>query len=113
MSDIKSICSLGDTNELRELIIENPDLPLVVFCGEEAWGGEYGYEQAEVMKVGIREMALFGEYWLDKDDYKEELVNDLCDKKEYEDLPDREFEEMVDKKIQETEFVRAIVIYVG
>lgn len=113
MGDMKQICSLSDSRKLRELIVENPGLPLVVFCGEEAWSGEYGYEQADVVQVGIREMALLEDHWVDKDDYRDEVADNMCDKKGYRDLPDREFEEMIDKRVQGTEFVKAIVIYVG
>ena len=33
MSNTKLPVSLEDTTELRKLIIENPDLPLLIFCG--------------------------------------------------------------------------------
>lgn len=66
---------MNDTLELKNLILENPELPLLVFCGEEAWSGEYGYEQADVNSVKIKEMTLYGEYWLDADDYEEQLAD--------------------------------------
>lgn len=33
---LRNMCSLKDTTELRKFILENPDLPLLVFAGEDA-----------------------------------------------------------------------------
>lgn len=43
MDKIESTGLLYDCKELRKLIIENPDLPLLVFAGEEANIGDFGY----------------------------------------------------------------------
>lgn len=106
-------CSLNDTTTLRNLIIQNPDLPLVIFTGDEAWTGEYSYEYAPVRSVSIKELTLYDNCWLDRDDYAETLVNDLSNDEEYKALSDEEFEQMICDKVKETEFVKAIVIYVG
>lgn len=106
-------CSLNDTAELRNLILENPELPLLIFCGEDSWHDEYPYEQADASGGEIKELTLYNDWWLDKDDYEDKLSDDLCDKKEYKDLSDEEYNNMIKKKVAETEFVKAIVIYVG
>ena len=103
--------SLNDTTELRKLIIENPELPLLVFCGEDSWTDQWSYEQAQVNSVRIDELTLYGDLWLDKDDYEDRLRDDLCD--DYVDLSDEEYDKMIDKKVAATEFVKAIVVYVG
>lgn len=113
MDDIRTQCTLSDIKELRRLIVENPDLPLLVFCGENPWTGEYQYETADIATASIEELTLYKDRWLDKDEYGEELSEDLSYRGEYEDLSDREFTEMIDKKVAGTEFTRAIVIYVG
>lgn len=113
MNTKKLNCSLNDTTELRNLIIENPDLPLLIFCGEDTWHDEYPYEQADVGKVGIQELTLYDNYWLDKDDYEEELANDLSDEEEYKNMSDEEYDQMIKQKVTDTEFVKAVVIYVG
>lgn len=113
MDDIRALCTLSDTKGLRRLIVENPDLPLLVFCGEDSWSGEYQYETANAATARIEELTLYKDRWLDKDEYGEELSDDLSYREEYEDLSDREFAEMIDKKVAGTEFTRAIVIYVG
>lgn len=105
--------SLNDTSNLRKLILENPELPLLIFCGEESWHDEYPYEQAEASEGKIETLTLYDGYWLTEDDYYDQLSNDLCDKPEYKDLSDEEYKKMIERKVEETEFAKAIVIYVG
>lgn len=106
-------CSIKDTTILRNLILENPELPVLIFCGEEAWNGEYGYTQAETSQGEIEELTLYGEQWMNEDEYREELADDLCNEEKYKDLSDEEFDRMIDEKVAETEFVKAIVIWIG
>lgn len=113
MSKTKLNCSLNDTTELRKLIIENPDLPLLIFCGEDSWHDEYPYEQADASGGEIKELTLYKDWWFDKDDYEDKLSDDLCDQEEYKNLSDKEYNRMIKEKVAETEFVKAIVIYVG
>lgn len=105
--------SLEDTTELRKLIIENPDLPLIVFCGDDSWHDWYPYEKANVNGCEIKELTLYNDWWLGKEDYAERLSNNLADEEEYKDMTDEEYDAMIDQKINETVFVKAIVIYVG
>lgn len=109
----KFSCSLDDTSELRKLILDNPDLPLLIFCGEEAWCGDYSYSMAYIRNPSIQTLTLYGDLWVDEDDYRDKLVDDLCDKEEYKDLSDEDYYKMIDQKVAETEFCKAIVVYVG
>ena len=113
MNNTKFNCSLNDTTILRNLILENPELPLLIFCGEEAWNGDWCYNQAYASEGKIKSLTLYGDTWMDEDDYRDKLSEDLCEDPEYKDLPDEDYEKMLDKKVAETEFVTAIVIYVG
>ena len=112
-------CSLKDTTVLRNLILENPDLPLIVFCGEEAYQDNgYAYSMANYSRVEIENLSLYNtEVFLDEDDYREQLeddlANDLYDVREYDDLSDEEWDKMIDQKMAEVEFVKAIVLWVG
>lgn len=110
---LKNECSLKDCAELRKLIIENPDLPLITFCGEESWDGENAYTQAYCAKGEIQELTLYDNVWMDEDQYEEKLSDDLCDEDEYKDLSDEEYNKMIAEKVANTEFVKAIVIYIG
>ena len=106
-------CSLNDTTTLRNLIIQNPDLPLVILTGDEAWTGEYSYEYASVRSVSIIDLTLYDTCLLDRNEYAEPLAHVLGDEDDYKALSDVEFEQMICDKVKETEFVKAIVIYVG
>lgn len=101
--------SLDDTFELRKTILENPDLPLVIFAGEESYCGEYSYNLAEISSVKIEELTLEGEWYIERSDYEDRLFDKLSD--EYED--DEHLNHAVEILMKETEFVKAIVVYVG
>lgn len=105
--------SLNDTTELRKLIIENPDLPLLIFAGEEAWQGEWSYNQTDARVSGIQTLTFYNNMWLDKEDYEERLYDDLCDCVEYIHMSNAEYEKMIKKRVSQTEFTKAIVVYVG
>lgn len=106
-------CSLNDTSKLRELILDNPDLPLLVFSGENAYQGCFSYEMAPVSGVSIDELTLYGDCWMDRDDYGDKMRDDLAWEEEYENMTDDEFDKVIDEKVENTEFVKAIVIRVG
>lgn len=106
--------SLVDTTELRKLIIKNPDLPLLIFCGEDAYSDDgYRYTMTYSSNGSIEELTLYKDIWMDKEDYAEKLGDDLAFEEEYKDMTDEEYDKMIDQKVNETEFVKAIVIYVG
>lgn len=114
MGNLRTQCSLSDTSNLRELILENPGLPLLIFCGEEAWSGEWAYEQAESVSKGrVLELTLYDRMWRTRDDYEEALADDLSDAEEYKDMSEKEYDRAIKEIVARTEFVRAIVVYVG
>lgn len=84
MNNTSIYASLDNTGELRKMILDNPDLPLVIFAGEESYTGDYSYNLAEVSKIEIKDITYDGELYVDKDD---------CEEGE--------------------EFLKAIVVYVG
>lgn len=105
--------SLNDTSNLRNLILENPELPLLIFAGEESWCGEWTYNQVDASEGKVVSLILYNDLWLDEDEYRDRLIDDLCDEDEYKDLSDDEYYKMIDEKIANSEFCNAIVIYVG
>lgn len=105
--------SMNDSAELRKLIVENPDLPLLCFAGEGANTGEYPCELTDIHGCAIKKLTLYNDYWLDEDDYAERLADDLNDMDEYAYLSDGEFYALVDEKVKNAEYVEAIVFYVG
>ena len=106
------------TKELRQLIIDNPDLPLAIFATEEANNGEYySIVSTEVLWARITEIALYetqyDSLFVERDEYKDRLRDDLCDEEEYANLSDEEYDKVVEKKLSEIEFTKCIFVCVG
>lgn len=102
-----------DCTDLKKLIVENPEAPLLIFAGEEAWSGDYGYESVDAGFASLKEITIYGNQWLDRDDFEDVLRADMANDEQYENLSDEEFDAEVAKIVAETAFVKAIVIYVG
>lgn len=102
-----------DCTTLKKLIVENPEAPLLIFAGEEANSGEYQYESTNSGSAFLEEITMYGDQWLNKDDFEEVLRDDMANDEQYENLSDEEFDNEVAKIVAETAFVKAIVIYVG
>lgn len=101
--------SLDNTRELRNMLLENPELPLIIFAGEESYCGEYSYNLAEVSKFKIMDLTFEGEYYIEKSEYEDKLSDRLYDKYD----TNEKLKHAVDNIMKETEFVKAIVVYVG
>lgn len=88
---------LHDCSELRKFITENPKLPIVVLVGDETNTGDYQYVYCSQVKCAIGEVLdcelPFGEgrIFSDREDFREELGDFLCD------LSDEEFERELEK----------------
>jgi hypothetical protein len=113
MNNTKIPTSLDSTNELKKLIVENPDLPLLIFVGEEAYSGMYAYNSADAHGISIKELTLYNDMYVDRDDIEDELSNDLSYEEEFEKLSDEEYEKMIKRKISQMEFIKAIIVHVG
>lgn len=97
-----------DCKELRKLIIENPDLPLIVMAGEYANGGYFTYRACE--KV----CAILGEFlYCKKELYENKTYTDRIEFEE--DLLDcyMSYEEVKEKlKYYEPFWKKCIILYV-
>ena len=120
MADLRKECSLYDCKELKQMIVENPELPLLIFCGDEAYHGEFAYEANPLnAKPCIKELALYessiydGLEWVDREEYEDRLRDDMSDWQELENLSDEEFDKQVADRLSKVDFIKAIVIYVG
>lgn len=109
MNNTKIFTSLDNTNELKKLIVENPDLPLLIFVGEEGYCGEYAYNAADAHGICIKEVTIHQDMYIEKSDFEDALFDTLGD--EYE--TDEELAAAVKKIMEEAEIVKAIVVYVG
>ena len=105
-----------ESDELKKLILENPDLPIVVLAGEEASYGEHHWTYCSFISFFIEEM-LDCDYvddhdcvFVSRDDLKEHIENVLYD--DYCDKTDEEYEAAIKQKMAELEpyWVRVIAI---
>ena len=107
---------LNSTDELRTLLIEHPDLPLLVFAGEDCNSGDYSYMSCSHVSASI------GEYldcmqtvndercYTDRDDFQEDMEDCYSDF----DGSDKEFEIFIENKLLEYEpyWKPCIIVYV-
>lgn len=105
------------SDELKKLIIENPDLPIVVLAGEEANGGDYSWMFCSSISFGLDEILDceyydYGEYVFTDRERLEEVISDRL----YEENPtmgEDEFDAAVAEKVKEFEpfWKKVIAIY--
>lgn len=94
-----------DTEELRKLIAENPDLPIVVFVGQEAYSGEWGYEYCTNVRCDLGEVLdceiPFGNGIVptDKGDFEERLAEYLYDLPEWKALSEEKFNRRLKEEV--------------
>lgn len=109
-----------DTGELKKLIIENPDLPIVVLAGEEANGGDYCWMFCSDISFGIEEIldCDFYDYndavFYDRNMFEEYIEDILYD--EYHNKHNKseeEYEKAIKDKLTEFEpyWKKVIAIY--
>lgn len=105
------------SDELKRLILENPDLPIVVLAGEEANNGWFYWMYCSNISFRIEEM-LDCDYYdyddaviTDRDRLKEKIEDDLWD--EYHEKSDEEYDAAIEREVEKYEpyWKRVIAIY--
>ena len=104
-----------DNEELRKLINEHPDLPLVF----EVYSDEVCYDYNTAIFEGSR--CRVGTVWFDDEqmyDDEDEIVDDwicnYCDDEKYKDMSDDELEAEIRKLVnEEVRHYEAIIVRVG
>ncbi|MCX4356855.1 MAG: hypothetical protein OSJ43_11665 [Oscillospiraceae bacterium] len=103
------LVNVHDTAELRKLIAENPNLPIVVLVGQEAASWEYAWTYCTKVYCGLDEILdceiPFGGGIIptDKDDFEEQLADYLCDLPENKGLSDSEFDKLLKEEMAKYE----------
>ena len=107
---------INKTDKLRKMILENPDLPLVVFAGEEANSGDYSWMGCtdvyfEIGKVLDAAGPNGEKIYLDVDDLEDDVGDLLYD--EVGDIPDPEYGAMLKERMSkyDDDWVDCIIIY--
>lgn len=115
----KKIDIAEQSEELRKLILENPDLPIVVVVDSEVVADDnYCWWYANEIRYNIQTLLMYDTYYGDcrllddVGDLEEVIANDLTYDDEYENLPDEEFDAIVQEKVMECEplWTKCIVI---
>lgn len=93
---------IKQTDELKALIAEHPDYPIVVMCSYEVVADDgFVWWYAPRLSFCIGEILDCEQdindevTYVDRDEFEEDLQNRLADDERYEDLPDKEFDDIV------------------
>lgn len=107
------ITSLKNTMELKKLIIDNPELPLLIFhCSDDLEESDY-MQMGRVTGYKIDEVTLYKNAYISKDDYREEIEEMLlANDKSVIEMMIKEWDELVNKELAKKKFIKAIVVYI-
>lgn len=109
--------TIHNTEALRRIILENPDLPLVVFAGEEANSGDYSWicctdvrvEKGEVLDcAGPKDELIY----TDRDELEDDVADHLYS--EVGNIPDDEYNRLLKERMSKYEeyWTDCILLYV-
>ena len=103
---------LKNREELTKLMKENPELPIVFLAQNDEFIDGYGSTFFYFFYCIVDTVYLFEEEYSDDLIYVTEYYSDkLCDEEEYINLSDDEFDEAINKYIEENvEHYKAIII---
>lgn len=108
---------LHSADDLRQLILDHPDLPLIVFASDDANSGDYSYMSCGTVHAEVGEFLdcmqdVDDEYcFTDREDFEEKIVNSLYDF----DGSEQELEDEVKRRAAEYEpyWKPCIIVNVG
>lgn len=111
MKEFKPLFQLThQTDELKKLIAEHPDYPIVVLCSSEVVADDgYNWWYAPCLRFYIGEILDCEQeindekYFTDREEFEEELRDKLSYQEEYEKLSDEEFEKVVKSELEKYE----------
>lgn len=106
--EVSKIDLCENTDKLRELILQRPELPIVVLTDSEVIADDYGWWYGCDISFTIDKLIIINKYGDDtviddKGDLEEYVQNELADMDEYKDLSDDDFYELVKAKVKEYE----------
>jgi hypothetical protein len=98
---------LHSADELKQLIAENPDLPIVVFAGDDANIGDYSYTSCSYIKAYKGEFLDCAQTvndcmcYTDRDEFEDDVADALAGEEQYRALPVDEFNFLVERTVNE------------
>lgn len=101
-------------NKLKELILKNPELPIMVMVSEyDCDFDEFSTVALNIANCSIEELCLYDNKYVDVEDLEDLLRDRLADLVEFKDLNDEEFDEAVNQYMENNyEMKKYIVIWV-
>lgn len=105
------------SDELKKLIMKNPDLPIVVLASDDANNGNWCWQYCFNVSCGLDEILdcdysdSYDCVFTDRDDLEEQIAYNLYD--EYRGKPEEEYEAAIKQKMEELEpyWTKVIAIY--
>lgn len=109
---------LDDLSELKQLITENPNLPIAVLVGEQACDADSNYAYCTIIKCKIDTIldcyTPFSEYvYTDESSFDHDLIDYLYTTNEVKGLTEEEFDQYVEQERAKYApyWKKAIIIY--
>ena len=101
---------MKQTDELKKLIAEHPDYPIVVMVANEVVADDfYGWWYAPSLSFSIGEILDCEQevndekVYTDRDDFEEDLADILGDSGDYDETTDEEFDKIVQEELKKYE----------
>ena len=101
---------MKQTDELKKLIAEHPDYPIVVMVANEVVADDfYGWWYAPSLSFSIGEILDCEQdvndekVYVDRDDFEEDLADILGDSGDYDETTDEEFDKIVQEELKKYE----------
>lgn len=96
---------LHSADDLKRLIVENPDLPILVFAGDNANKGDYAYMSCSYVSAEKGEFLDCEQQideckcYTDRDDFEEDVFDALVNDEQCVDLSDEELNSVVKQEV--------------
>lgn len=101
---------MKQTDELKKLIAEHPDYPIIVMVANEVVADDfYGWWYAPSLSFSIGEILDCEQdvndekVYVDRDDFEEDLADILGDSGDYDETTDEEFDKIVQEELKKYE----------
>lgn len=101
------------TDKLKQQILKNPELPILLVVAEDANPGEYSYSTVSGIACYPAEVTMYNDCWWEKSNFADKLHEDLSYSEEYEHLSDEEYKKEIDKLVETYAFIKVLLVRVG
>lgn len=99
--------NIYSADELKRLILEQQELPILVLAGDNANIGDYGFMSCSRVRaqegefLDCKQKIDACKCYTDRDDFEDDVADFLAGEEQYRDLPDDEFNSLVERTVNE------------